>query len=332
MYPTSSAGGGFYPPDEVITRETTRNRDAVLLLAEYADCPYRAIGKQAQYCGGTGGSTVYQDTFETATGWTANPGGTDTATAGGWERGDPADTTSSGAKQLGTTVSGSNDLVTGPLAGTDAGTYDVDGGVTSIRSAAITLPATGTLTLNLSWYLAHASNASSGDYFRVSVVHSGGTTALLSQAGAASNRNGAWSTGTANLTPYAGQSVRLLIEAGSPSPDRRPPPAGALTGPPAGVPAVPGPSLTWPGSPRPERRRRAALPCYRPSRSEAGVNPALSRNCDAPRYPRGDEPGRLRRSRYALSRKGVSRAGPETAPVGDAPDLGRQEDHEKKTD
>jgi len=50
MYPRGSAGGGFYPPDEVITRETTRNKDAVLLFSEYADCPYRAIGKESTYC------------------------------------------------------------------------------------------------------------------------------------------------------------------------------------------------------------------------------------------------------------------------------------------
>ncbi|MEU9577537.1 M14 family metallopeptidase [Streptomyces chilikensis] len=50
MYPSSSSGGGFYPPDEVIERETSRNRDAVLQLLENADCMYRSIGKQAQYC------------------------------------------------------------------------------------------------------------------------------------------------------------------------------------------------------------------------------------------------------------------------------------------
>ncbi|MFJ2648406.1 M14 family metallopeptidase [Streptomyces sp. NPDC087420] len=50
MYPASSSGGGFYPPDEVIERETSRNRDAVLQLVENADCMYRSIGKQAQYC------------------------------------------------------------------------------------------------------------------------------------------------------------------------------------------------------------------------------------------------------------------------------------------
>ncbi|MFJ8635873.1 M14 family metallopeptidase [Streptomyces sp. NPDC093568] len=50
MYPRSG-GGGFYPPDEVIERETSRNRDAVLQLLENADCMYRSIGKEAQYCG-----------------------------------------------------------------------------------------------------------------------------------------------------------------------------------------------------------------------------------------------------------------------------------------
>ncbi len=51
MYPGSSgSGGGFYPPDEVIPAQTAVNRTAVLLLAEYSDCPYRIIGKQATYC------------------------------------------------------------------------------------------------------------------------------------------------------------------------------------------------------------------------------------------------------------------------------------------
>ncbi|WP_149183887.1 M14 family metallopeptidase [Streptomyces sp. TRM49041] len=50
MYPRSASGGGFYPPDEVIERETARNRDAVLQLLENADCMYRSIGKEQQYC------------------------------------------------------------------------------------------------------------------------------------------------------------------------------------------------------------------------------------------------------------------------------------------
>ncbi|MCG5214143.1 M14 family zinc carboxypeptidase [Streptosporangium soli] len=208
MYPVSSSPG-FYPPDEQIGPQTTRNREATLRLLEYADCVYRIIGKDAQYCGGTPPTVVYTDTFETATGWATVPGA---ATAGLWERGDPEATTSSGAKQLGTTVSGANDLVTGRLAGAAAGDHDVDGGLTSIQSPPITLPASGTLTLSLSWYLAHGSNSSSADFFRVKVVGST-TTQVFQQLGAATNRNGAWSTATANISAFAGQSVRILIEA-----------------------------------------------------------------------------------------------------------------------
>jgi aminopeptidase S len=162
---------------------------------------------------GTPATVVYSDTFETATGWTTNPNGTDTATTGTWERGDPQTTTSSGTKQLGTTVSGVNDLVTGRLAGTGAGSFDIDGGVTSIRSPAITLPSTGTLNVSMSWYLAHGSNASSADFFRISIVHNGGTSVLFNQAGAATNRNAVWASGTWTVTAFAGQSIRILIQA-----------------------------------------------------------------------------------------------------------------------
>ena len=40
----------------------------------------------------------------------------------------------------GTTVSGVNDLVTGRLAGSSAGVHDIDAGITSVQSPAITLP------------------------------------------------------------------------------------------------------------------------------------------------------------------------------------------------
>jgi hypothetical protein len=214
MYPgPSGSGGGFYPPDEQIGPQTTRNREAVLLFSEAADCVYKVIGKQAQYCGGGGGTTVYSDTFETATGWTTNPNGTDTATTGVWERGDPEATSSSGAKQLGTTVSGTNDLVTGRLAGASAGDFDIDGGTTSIRSPLVTLPSTGTLTLTFSQYLAHGSNSSSADFLRVSIVHNGGTTQVFNRAGSATDVDGVWSVGTASLNAYAGQSIRILISA-----------------------------------------------------------------------------------------------------------------------
>ncbi len=111
--------------------------------------PTNGFNVPASCQGGGGGTVVFEDTFETSLGWQTNPSGTDTAVSGAWERGDPEATDSSGTKQLGTTTSGSNDLVTARLAGASAGVNDVDGGVTSIRSPAITLPATGTLTADV---------------------------------------------------------------------------------------------------------------------------------------------------------------------------------------
>ena len=213
LYPKTS-NPGFYPPDEVIAAQTSRNREAVLRLAEISDCPYRAIGKEQQYCGITppAETTIYSDNFETATGWTVNPSGTDTATLGLFERGNPEPTNSSGAKQLDATVSGVNALVTGRLAGSSAGAYDVDGGVTSIRSPLISLTGGTTYKLRFSQYLAHGSNASSADYLRIRVVGSSTVTAL-DRRGAALNLNGAWSSGVADISALAGQSVRILIDA-----------------------------------------------------------------------------------------------------------------------
>ncbi len=163
-------------------------------------------------CQGGGGTVVFSDDFEANLGWVTNPNGTDTATTGMWERGDPQATSDNGAKQLGTTTSGVNDLVTARLAGASAGVNDIDSGVTSIRSPAITLPATGTLTLTFNQYLAHGSNATSADFLRVSVI--GTTTSVVVQrVGSATNLNGAWAAASANLTPFAGQTIRLLIEA-----------------------------------------------------------------------------------------------------------------------
>src|SRR5262245_26765382 len=99
------------------------------------------VDKAIRACAGGGNppTTVFFDNFETNQGWTTNPNGTDTATTGQWERGDPETTTSGGTMQLGTTVSGVNDLVTARLAGASVGANDIDGGTTSIQSQAITL-------------------------------------------------------------------------------------------------------------------------------------------------------------------------------------------------
>ena len=208
MFPTGS-NPGFYPADEQIGPQTSRNRDAFMMLLEYADCVPRIIGGT---CGGPAPTTVYSDTFETAAGWATSTA--DTATTGRWERGDPAATNSGGAKQLGTTVSGVNDLVTGAAAGAAAGDFDVDGGITTITSSQITLSGFANYTLQFSQYLAHGSNSSSADYLRVGVqVGTAAPTWVWTRTGAAANLNGAWGIGSASLTQWAGQTIRIVVQA-----------------------------------------------------------------------------------------------------------------------
>ena len=102
--------------------------------------------------------------------------------------------------------------MTGRLAGTDAGTYDVDGGYTRATSPAITLPTGANLTLTFNYYLAHGTNSSSADYLRVRVIGTT-TSTVLDLRGAATNRNAAWTAHTASLNAHAGQTVRIEIEA-----------------------------------------------------------------------------------------------------------------------
>jgi len=166
-----------------------------------------------QDCGGGGATTIFFDNFETAQGWATNPNGTDTATTGQWARANPETTTSSGTKQLGTTVSGVNDLVTGPLAGASAGANDIDGGVTSIMSPAITLQGGTNFTLTLSYYLAHGTNSSTADFFRVRVVVGSAVTTVFQELGGTENDDAVFATATVNLSQFAGQTIRILIEA-----------------------------------------------------------------------------------------------------------------------
>jgi hypothetical protein len=155
---------------------------------------------------------VFADDFEQDRGWRTNPSRRDTATAGRWERAQPQPTDSGGAKQLGTTVSGRFDLVTGALAAGAAGANDVDGGVTSIVSPAIALPADGVLTLSLSYYFAHRDDASAADFFRVQVVGDKAQT-VIEEQGSASNRDAEFVRRSIDISAFAGQSIFLVIEA-----------------------------------------------------------------------------------------------------------------------
>ena len=114
MYPRSS-NPGFYPPDEVIAAQTSRNRDAVLQLLDAADCPYEVIGKQTQYCGRSGAGDDLHRHVRDRDGLDVQP---DTATTGRFEsarpgRRPPPAAPSSSARRS----AASRDLVTGAARG-----------------------------------------------------------------------------------------------------------------------------------------------------------------------------------------------------------------------
>ena len=206
LYPSHSAVSTlarFYPPDEIIVPQTERNKAAILLLIEAAGCRYALIGRATQDCG-----PLY-DTFETYGGWIPNPLGTDTATGGAWQRGDPIAT----SRQAGTVPSGSRALVTGAKAGSTAASNDVDGGVTTVRSAPVALPApVGSLTFRYTF--SHSSNSSVMDYFRAYVEDAAGVRTLVFQErGTMRTDLPSWSTATIPMTRWAGQTVRIVFAA-----------------------------------------------------------------------------------------------------------------------
>lgn len=160
----------------------------------------------------SGPVVVFADDFEQDLGWIPNPNNTDTASSGMWERADPQSTSSSGPKQLGDTVSGQYDLVTGGAAGSGAGSYDIDNGVTSIRSPGFRLPEGMELVLSFQYYLAHLSNSSDADFLRVKVVGSS-TQTLFEELGARNDDDAVWASASVSLNAFAGQTVYLLVEA-----------------------------------------------------------------------------------------------------------------------
>jgi len=209
LYPkeTASAVTDHYSPDEIIARETRRNRVALLYALRMAGCPYGPIGLQQANCG------AFFDDFEGAKGWTSDPDGTDTATSGRWQRANPTGTSARGGpRQLDATTSGSRALVTGTAAGAWPGANDLDG-TTTIRSAPIALPASvGPLTMR--HYLAHDADASSDDWLRVWVEAADGTRMLvLEELGSADDDAAAWTSARVSMDPWAGQTVRLVIGA-----------------------------------------------------------------------------------------------------------------------
>jgi hypothetical protein len=61
--------------------------------------------------------------------------------------------------------------------------------------------------------VAHSVSSGTDDYFRVRVSAPSGWTTLLDERGAAADRSAAWTSLALDLTPWAGQPIRIQIEA-----------------------------------------------------------------------------------------------------------------------
>jgi len=204
---TATVWGDHYPADENIARETARNRKALLFVIDVGACPYRWTNTAKTHCG------PLLDDLEVNRGWVVNAAATDTATMGMWQRGNPdAISRTQKMTQMGTTTSGIAGLVTGRKVDGGASMSDVDGGTTSVRSAPVILPASvGDLTFR--YYLANQFG-SAEDAFRAYVEDAAGTrTLVLEELGRPEVDAATWASARVAMTPWAGQSVRIVFEA-----------------------------------------------------------------------------------------------------------------------
>jgi carboxypeptidase T len=201
-----------YPDDSLIASETGRNKEAALYLMERAWCPLSVLGAATQ----TARCGAFDDDMEINKSWKINLTGTDTATSGTWQRGNPAPTTTaSGRKQADGTPSGRFAFVTGTAAGSTPASNDLDGGRTTVTSPLITLPATAHQKLQFKWTLAFDRTSSTADEFRVEVLDVAGATAqtVVLAKGAPIERNAWWRTSAVDLTAWAGKQIRFRFSA-----------------------------------------------------------------------------------------------------------------------
>ncbi|MFC1476703.1 hypothetical protein ACFL5S_01935 [Fibrobacterota bacterium] len=149
---------------------------------------------------------IFEDDFETDKGWSL----VNTSSKGNWERGDPQGTN----YQLNVTPgAGYYALVTDGRGGSDS-YYDVDGGKTAIQSPEIQLPSSGNITISFYYYLGHRYDAESIDYFRVKIKVGSSETVILEELGnTGEDRPSSYDQFNTSLNSFAGQTIRVLIEA-----------------------------------------------------------------------------------------------------------------------
>ncbi|MBU1949169.1 MAG: hypothetical protein KJ927_10690 [Candidatus Eisenbacteria bacterium] len=117
--------------------------------------------------------TLFDD-IESEEGWSVNDEGSDNATTGAWERGDP-EATSAQPENDHTPAPGVNCWITGRASGTADGTFDIDGGTTSLYSPVYDMSGASFARVKYHrWYSNDKGNAPNADIWVVQARNNGG--------------------------------------------------------------------------------------------------------------------------------------------------------------
>lgn len=144
-------------------------------------------------------TTVFEDDFETNKGWTVGAAG-DGATTGIWERCDPQATTAQ-AEDDHTPAPGVNAYITGCAAGSSQGSYDVDGGKTTLLSPVFDLSGYASAQVSYyRWFSNDTGSSPEADDWWVDVTDDSGTTWVRLETLESSDRT--WRLIERDLTEY----------------------------------------------------------------------------------------------------------------------------------
>ena len=142
---------------------------------------------------------VYES-FETNTGWTVG-GPSDTASTGQWERANPQGTAAQPEDD--TTPTGTLCYVTGASAGTSIGSFDIDGGITTLTSPVFDATESGGQDAYLiyeRWYSNNLGASPNEDSMLIEVSSNGGSSWTLLEE--VSENLGAWTEKSFRIADY----------------------------------------------------------------------------------------------------------------------------------
>lgn len=148
-------------------------------------------------------------------GWRVDPFGTDTAVSGIWAYGRSLGSSWYGRATELPTSDGTAAWYTGPARSlrelVDAGSHDVDGGMTSLLSPSFVIPENGAV-LSARYVFAHLNNSSPADSFTVSLLIDGERHVLIQEQGRVNtHRPARWTDTEIDLEPFRGATGQILI-------------------------------------------------------------------------------------------------------------------------